>query len=228
MLYVLVTQLCPTLCDPMDCSPPASSVYGILQAGILEWVAIPFSRGSSQPRNQTQVSCTEYYCYSHCVDGDKAGKRLAFPWNHFPEVTQLVERLGIKQRPSPKSMPLTIKSQCSYRKRWKGDDLVDPHPIAHIRLFVSGRGSLTVWGGGKHIPFWRLFKHLVPVIPSSCIRTIHFPCWMVEILLFSYLYSLETGAARPYPWPPANGRCFRNIYCAAQRCAESWRGTHTE
>ena len=52
---VLVTQLCPTLCDPMDCSPPDSSVHGILQARILEQVAIPFSRGSFQPKNQTQV-----------------------------------------------------------------------------------------------------------------------------------------------------------------------------
>ena len=49
-------QLCPTLCDPMDCSPQGSSVHVILQARILEWVAIPFSRGSSRPRDQTQVS----------------------------------------------------------------------------------------------------------------------------------------------------------------------------
>ena len=42
--------VCLTLCDPMDCSPPGSSVHGILQARILEWTAIPFSRGSSQPR----------------------------------------------------------------------------------------------------------------------------------------------------------------------------------
>ena len=47
MLKVLVTQLCPTLCNPMDCSLPGSSVHGILQARILERVAIPFSRGSS-------------------------------------------------------------------------------------------------------------------------------------------------------------------------------------
>ena len=44
---VLVAQSCPTLCDLMDCSSPVSSVHGILQARILEWVAIPFSRGSS-------------------------------------------------------------------------------------------------------------------------------------------------------------------------------------
>ena len=46
---------CPTLCEPKDCSPPGSSVHGILQAKILEWVAIFFSRGSSWPRDWTQV-----------------------------------------------------------------------------------------------------------------------------------------------------------------------------
>ena len=50
---VLVAQSCPTLCDSMDCSSPGPSVQGILQERILEWLAIPFSRGSSQPRDQT-------------------------------------------------------------------------------------------------------------------------------------------------------------------------------
>ena len=53
---MLVAQSRPTLWDTTDCSPPGSSVHGILQTTILEWVAIPFSRGSSQPRDQTQVS----------------------------------------------------------------------------------------------------------------------------------------------------------------------------
>ena len=56
-LKALVAQSWPTLCDPMDCSPPGSSVHGILQEGTLEWVAIPFSRGSSQPMDWTWVSC---------------------------------------------------------------------------------------------------------------------------------------------------------------------------
>ena len=47
------------LCDPTDCSPPGSTVNGILQARVLEWVAIPFSRGSSRARDRTWVSCTE-------------------------------------------------------------------------------------------------------------------------------------------------------------------------
>ena len=53
---VLVAQSCQTLCNPKDCSLPVSSVCGISQARILQWVAISFSRGSSQPRDQTQVS----------------------------------------------------------------------------------------------------------------------------------------------------------------------------
>ena len=53
-----VAQLCPTLCDPMDYSLPGSSVHGIFQARVLEWVAISFSRGSSQPRDLTRVSHT--------------------------------------------------------------------------------------------------------------------------------------------------------------------------
>ena len=57
LLCGLVAKSCSTLCDSMDCSSPSSSVHGISQARILQRVAIPFSRGSSQPRNQTRVSC---------------------------------------------------------------------------------------------------------------------------------------------------------------------------
>ena len=60
---VKVTLSCPTLCDPMDCSPPGSSVHGIVQARMLEWVAISFPRGSSPPRDGSQVSCIS------CTDG---------------------------------------------------------------------------------------------------------------------------------------------------------------
>ena len=56
-------HLCLAVCDPMDCSPPGSSVHGILQARILEWVTMPFSRGSSQPKDRTHVFC------SSCIAG---------------------------------------------------------------------------------------------------------------------------------------------------------------
>ena len=64
----LVVQSCPTLCNPKDYSPPGSSIHGIFQARILEWVAVFFSRGSSQPRGQTQVS------YVSCI-----GRRILYP-----------------------------------------------------------------------------------------------------------------------------------------------------
>ena len=56
----LVGQSCLNLCDPKDCSPAGSSVHGISQTGILEWVAISSSRGSSRPRDRTCVSCISF------------------------------------------------------------------------------------------------------------------------------------------------------------------------
>ena len=55
-MLCLVSQSCPTLCNPMNCGPPGSYVHGILQARILEWVAMPSSRASPQLGDRTQVS----------------------------------------------------------------------------------------------------------------------------------------------------------------------------
>ena len=67
LLSVLVTQSCPSLCDPTDHSLPGSSVHRIFQASLLEWVTISFSRGPSQHRDPTGVSCIAeiYYCLSY-------------------------------------------------------------------------------------------------------------------------------------------------------------------
>ena len=71
--FCSVTKSCPTLWDSVDSSPLVSSVCEIFQARILEWVAISSSRGSSQPRNQTHVSCMA------CI-----GRRILYPWtNHL-------------------------------------------------------------------------------------------------------------------------------------------------
>ena len=63
-------QFCLTLCDPIDCNPPGTSVHGILQARILEWVVMPLSRGSSQPGDRTRVSyiaCIgRWILYNYC------------------------------------------------------------------------------------------------------------------------------------------------------------------
>ena len=55
-MHAKLPQLCLTLCNPLDCSLPGTSVHGILQARVLEWVAMPSSKGSSQPRDQAQIS----------------------------------------------------------------------------------------------------------------------------------------------------------------------------
>ena len=60
-MYAKSLQSCLILCNPMDYSPPGSSVHGIVQASILEWVVISSSRGSSQPKHQTHIS----YIYLH-------------------------------------------------------------------------------------------------------------------------------------------------------------------
>ena len=69
---MLSLQSCSTLCDSMDCSTPGSSTHGILQARILEWVGIPFSEGSSGPRDRTHIS------YASCV-----GRQVLYHWRHL-------------------------------------------------------------------------------------------------------------------------------------------------
>ena len=71
MLHAKLLQSCLILCSPMDCSPPGSSVHGILKARILEWVAMPSSRGSSQPRDPTHVS------YVSCI-----GRQVLYHQRH--------------------------------------------------------------------------------------------------------------------------------------------------
>ena len=84
-------QLCPTLCSPLDCNPPGSSVHGILQARILKWVAISYSMGSSWPRDRTQVSCISYAGRGF-TDRDK--------WNIFNRAIsiQIIEEFSSKPR----------------------------------------------------------------------------------------------------------------------------------
>ena len=84
------------LCDPMDCSPPGSPVYGILQARILEWVAMPSSRGSSQPRGQTRISDLQYKSIPNYTNLDFAFIPMFFyllNCNIFRKFTFLGEQL---------------------------------------------------------------------------------------------------------------------------------------
>ena len=84
---MLIAQSCLTLCSSMDCSPPDSSVHVILQARILEWVAISFSRGSSKPRNQTQVSCigVRFFTLWTKREAPLSDIKLGLPSKIFPQ-----------------------------------------------------------------------------------------------------------------------------------------------
>ena len=85
LLACEVAQSCPTLCDPMDCSLPGSSVHVIFQARILEWFAIYFSRGSSWPRDRSQVSCTEGWFFTNYVKWAQLYGSLNILW-HCPSL----------------------------------------------------------------------------------------------------------------------------------------------
>ena len=100
-------QLCPTLCDPIDGSPPGSSVHGIFQARILEWVATPFSQGSSWPRDWTHVSCVSciagrFFTHwatnpTHCVPFPKSQLTLLlprFPFHQYSYFVQVPDHLA--------------------------------------------------------------------------------------------------------------------------------------
>ena len=91
-----VAQSCSTLCDPMDCGLPGSSVRGILQARVLEWVAISFSRVSSQPRDRTQVSHIPGRCFNLIVIISLRGRFSLLPENiRFKPIIFQVETMKV-------------------------------------------------------------------------------------------------------------------------------------
>ena len=96
-------QSCLTLCNPMNCSLPGSSVHGFLQANILEWVAVAFSRGSSQPKNQTHFSCIS------CIAGGFFTKWATWETQNY-HIDPTIPLLGVYLR---KTKSLIWKDTCS-------------------------------------------------------------------------------------------------------------------
>ena len=94
----LVAKLCLTLCDPMECSPPGSSLNEISQARILEWIAISFSRGSSRPRDGICGSCLAGRFFYHCTTCLAQRSLGLFSLNNFGRF-----------HPPPAGLPLPIK-----------------------------------------------------------------------------------------------------------------------
>ena len=131
-----VAQSCPTLCDPMDCRLPDSSVRGFLQARILKWVAISFSRGPSQLRDRTQVSCIAGGFFTIWATREAKGHGTYF-W-----IIYLVEKLTlskfavsvIRGGSSPEDVKATHSSILAWRIPWTEES---------GRLWSIGLQSLT-------------------------------------------------------------------------------------
>ena len=147
----LLIQSCLTLCDSMDCSPPGSSVHGILQARVPEWVAILFSRGSSRPRVGTQVS--------HI-----AGRQILYHLSHQGSPKLDVAESGTVLRgPLTQSIshPLTVIS--IFVKSFKKQDMKTPR--VHLDSSPEPPGEEDGWreevGSSGPVPIlpWKRIKN---------------------------------------------------------------------
>ena len=137
---MLVVQLCLTLCDPMDCSSPDSSVHGILQARIQEWVSMPSSRRSSWPRHQTRISCTASRFYTHWA------------------IREALNQLWLKSNDDWADMNFHVSKSCCHEPRFLGALTSDLCPwAAYLRqveliiLPLEAFSFVIVAGGHDHV-----------------------------------------------------------------------------
>ena len=126
--WCLVAKSCPALCNPMNCSPPGSSIRGIFQAGILEWVAISFSRGSSQCRDQTCISYLARRILFHWATWEALWEACIIPliattlWERhyglrFTDEKAEYQRMVVRRQnsnpgPTPKSVTVPMSVVC--------------------------------------------------------------------------------------------------------------------
>ena len=138
-------QSCLTLYDPMDCSPPGSSVHGILQARVLKWVAISFSRGSSWPRDQPCIFCVSYFgswIYLWSL-------RIYFAVVQFMSDSFLPCGLQLTSFPVPHYLPEFNQVHV----RWIGDAIQPPQPLlpsSPLAINLSQHQGLFQWVGSSY------------------------------------------------------------------------------
>ena len=152
---MFVTQSCPILCKPMDYSPPGSCFYEILQVRILQWVTIPFSRGSSQPRDQTQVA--------YIADG-------VFTIWATSEVFYTLVRLTIhNQHSSFRHAPFTqLTYLCSLVSRGR-------RKLSSVRGNITRKNGILVtqeiffYSSGNNIPYLQRKTQKLTLFRTHCI-----------------------------------------------------------
>ena len=166
---------CPTFCDPMDCSLPGSSAHGILQATILEWTAMPFSRGSSWPRDWTCVSC------GSCI----AGRFFTAepPRSRESQIRHFVGTLE-KGAPSVHFAELGTRVEAEEGSVFRqGNKLEDSK---------AKRRSMTFW---RHL--WRIWlETYLPDTPTGLFcymsqQIFHPACLFLSFLMLCFCYSQD-------------------------------------
>ena len=163
-----VPRLCPTLCSPMDCSLQGSFVHGILQARILKWVAISFSRGSSWPRDQPCIFCVSYFG-SWIYLGSL---RIYFAVVEFMSDSFLPCGLQHTSFPVPHYLPEFNQVHV----RWIGDAIQPPQPLLPsppLAINLSQHQGLFRWVGSSY----QVAKAL-GVSASSLVFRVDFPIYI--------------------------------------------------
>ena len=181
-----IVQSCLTLCDPMDCSFPGSSIHGILQAKVLEWVAISFSRGSSWLRDWTRIShivgrCftvwatrKAFICWNPTVFGDETSEEVIMvKWGQRRWVLKLMgHRIGVFIRRGPRELSLTLSFSVDSQRGF-------------CRLTVRGK-LLTGQEPRPQYKSWHLLVLWSWTSQPSELWDTHFCCVGTQSMTFGY------------------------------------------
>ena len=178
---VLVTQSCPTFCDHMDCRPSDSPVHGILQARILECVAIPFSRGSSWPRDGTRVQCCRQVLYHLSHQGSPESLRNTS--NIFLRI--LLVHLFKTNKQTKKNKGHVLECDFSLQFLWAAWTCwLRLDPLAKVQILVQsihGIPSLQLLSAFTYTYPWPLTSYLLKMPSRQCqtLQVIPRPqCWL--------------------------------------------------
>ena len=150
MCVFLVVQSCPTLCLLMDCNLPGSSVHGILQARILEWVAIPFSRQSSWPRDWTLTSCRFFTVWAMKEALEREGSlKITYSFILCCSVTKSCLTLCNSMDCIMPVFPVVhyLLELAQTHVHWVSDAIQPSHPLS---LNLSQHQGLFQWVGSSH------------------------------------------------------------------------------
>ena len=189
--WKLVAQSCPTVCDPMDCNPPGSSVHGILQARILEWVAISFSRGSFQLRDQTQVSCIAGRCFTNWAtrEGFLVGphQTLAESIIKMQAEWVIVDGDGWVKKPGVERINYTWMSEVDQQR--KMDSTGDSRVLSSGNWendFIINRRSNEFWRENDEFGFIAVTLKLVTRLPIHSTNITEFLSYQLLCQDFAY------------------------------------------